>query len=414
MDLLLTPSRQISGEVFAPPSKSYAHRFLICAFLSKTSGYIKNVGGSKDVLATLTALSSVGLKYDLSGDGVSLSYAGWQGEPILDCFESGSTIRFLLPVISALGIKCEFTGSQKLLSRPMSDLITALNENGAEIDGFRLNGKLKSGEFKITGKISSQFISGLLFALPLLDGDSKIIIEGEKVSKDYIAITLEVLKVFGVEATETEYGYLIKGNQTYIMPKDIKIEGDYSGASFLLALGVLGGSVKVLNLNKNTSQGDKEIVSALKKFGGNITEVEGGYLARKSELKGASIDCEDIPDLVQILSVVASYSKGVTTLKNVTRLKIKESDRIEGIIKNLKIAGIKAEYDGCDLTVYGGKPTGGIFCSDNDHRTVMSATVLATFASGNSQILGAEAVQKSYGDFFKDYSSVGGIINGDI
>ncbi len=365
-------------------------------------------------MATLTALSSVGLKYDLSGDGVSLSYAGWQGEPILDCFESGSTIRFLLPVISALGIKCEFTGSQKLLSRPMSDLITALNENGAEIDGFRLNGKLKSGEFKITGKISSQFISGLLFALPLLDGDSKIIIEGEKVSKDYIAITLEVLKVFGVEATETEYGYLIKGNQTYIMPKDIKIEGDYSGASFLLALGVLGGSVKVLNLNKNTSQGDKEIVSALKKFGGNITEVEGGYLARKSELKGASIDCEDIPDLVQILSVVASYSKGVTTLKNVTRLKIKESDRIEGIIKNLKIAGIKAEYDGCDLTVYGGKPTGGIFCSDNDHRTVMSATVLATFASGNSQILGAEAVQKSYGDFFKDYSSVGGIINGDI
>ncbi len=414
MDIVITPSKQISGKVYAPPSKSYAHRYIISAFLSKERGFIEGVGTSKDVLATLSALSSIGLEYEMKEKGVEFYNTGKIKSNILDCNESGSTIRFLFPVVSALGIKAEFTGSEKLLSRPMKDLTDCLNVNGAKIDGFKLFGKLKSGDFNITGKVSSQFISGLLFALPILDGDSKIIIEGEKVSKDYINITLEVLEKFNIKIEETAYGYFIKGNQKYKLPKVMKIEGDYSGASFMLSMGALSDGVKVLNLNKFTSQGDKKIIDAINLFGGIVEEIDGGYFVKKGDLQGITLDCEDIPDLVQILSVIGAYAKGESRFLNVSRLKIKESDRIEGIIKNLNVAGIKAEFNGNDLVVYGGIPIGGTFSGDNDHRTVMSASVLATFSKGESVILGAEAIKKSYPNFFKDYNTIGGITSGDI
>ena len=415
MDIKITPSKQISGEVFAPPSKSYAHRFIISAFLSKESGFIKSVGTSKDVLATLNALSSIGLKYNLTNSGVEFSYNEIGEYSVLDCRESGSTLRFLFPIVCALGLEVEFTGSEKLLSRPIKDLADTLKENGAKIDGFKVSGKLKSGDYKITGKVSSQFISGLLFALPLLDGDSKIIIDGEAVSKDYIKITLEVLNVFGIKIEETAYGYFVIGNQKYKCPKTIEIEGDYSGASFILALGALSDKgVTVLNLNKASSQGDKKIIDALKLFGAKITEVDGGYFVKKGELNGITLDCENIPDLVQILSVVASFAKGESRFLNVSRLKLKESDRIEGIIKNLTSAGVKAEYTGNDLIIYGGEVKGSVFYGDNDHRTVMSGVVLSTFCKGESTILGAEAISKSYPEFFKDYKLIGGIVDGDI
>ena len=414
MDIIVSPSRQISGEVYAPPSKSYAHRYIISAFLSKESGFIEGVGTSKDVYATLNALSSIGLEYKMKDNGVEVHNTGKIKSNILDCNESGSTIRFLFPVISALGIKAEFTGSERLLSRPMQDLTKCLNANGAKIDGFKFLGKLNSGDFHITGKVSSQFISGLLFALPILDGDSKIIIEGDKVSKDYILITLEVINKFGIKIQETDYGYFVKGNQKYVCPKKMQVEGDYSGASFMLTMGALSDGVKVLNLNKSTSQGDRKIIDAIKLFGGIVNEVDGGYFVKKGELIGITLDCEDIPDLVQILSVIGAYAKGESRFLNVSRLKIKESDRIEGIIKNLKVAGVKAEYNGNDLIVYGGNPKGGVFSGDNDHRTVMSGAVLASFASGNSTILGAEAISKSYPNFFKDYVAIGGNISGDI
>ena len=279
---------------------------------------------------------------------------------------------------------------------------------------FNLNGKLNSGNFKINGGISSQFISGLLFALPLLNGDSNIEIIGERVSQNYIDITLDVLKDFKIAVEKTANGYFIKGNQKYIMPSNATIEGDYSNSAFLLAMGVLGDGVTVTNLNKNSKQGDKKIVEILKDFGGDIKEVENGYIAKKGELNGITVDCEDIPDIVQILSVVAGYAKGKSVFKNVNRLEIKESNRVLGIINNLKNANIKAEYNGKDLTVYGGIVTSGIFNGDNDHRTVMSAVVMASFTSGESVIKGAEAVNKSYPTFFSDFISLGGITNGDI
>ena len=413
MDIKITPST-IKGVVNAPPSKSYAHRYIIASFLSKTEGFISNCATSKDMYATLNCLKNLGLSYEFERGGVSLKFDKPAQNPILYCDESGSTLRFLIPIISALGVKCEFTGSKRLLERPIKELTNCLNENGAEINGLKLNGKLKSGKFTINGSVSSQFITGLLFALPLLDGDSTIEIVGETVSQNYIDITLDVLNEFGVTATKTDNGYHVKGNQVYKMPSKMAIEGDYSNSAFLLALGVLGDGVTVLNLNKNSKQGDSKIIDILKAFGGIIMDVENGYFVKKGDLKGITVDCENIPDIVQILSVIASYSKGKSVFKNVNRLEIKESNRVLGIINNLKNAGITAEYDGNDLTVYGGKVKGGTFSGDNDHRTVMSAVVTSAFSDGESTVKGVEAVNKSYPTFFKDFKALGGITNGDI
>ena len=414
MDIKITPSN-LSGKVYAPPSKSYAHRYIIASFLSKTNGFISNCKPSKDVLATLNALKNLGIDYLFDKGGLKITKGKSVNNPILDCDESGSTLRFLIPIASALGVKCEFIGSKRLMERPTKDLLDCLNENGANIDGLTLNGKLKSGKFTINGSVSSQFISGLLFALPLLDGDSNLEIIGERVSQNYIDITLDVLKDFGVLIEKTSNGYFIKGNQTYKMPKVMSVEGDYSNSAFLLAMGVLGEGVTVLNLNKNSKQGDKKIIQILKDFGGIVEEVEDGYFVKKGELKGITVDCEDVPDIVQILSVVASFANGKSTFKSVNRLEIKESNRVLGIINNLKIAGVKAEYDGKDLTVYGSKKIDyGTFNGDNDHRTVMSAVVLSAFSNGKSVIKGAEAVNKSYPTFFDDFRSLGGITDGDI
>ena len=413
MDIKITPSN-VGGTVIAPPSKSYAHRFIIASFLSKTDGFIFNCKPSNDVLATLNVLKNIGLDYSFCESGLAVKQGEIVKNPILDCGESGSTIRFLIPIVSALGVKCTFTGSKRLLERPIKELTDCLNANGGEIDGLNLNGQLKSGIFKINGGISSQFISGLLFALPLLNGDSSIEIIGETVSQNYIDITLDVLKEFGITIDKTPNGYFVKGCQTYKMPSKAVVEGDYSNSAFLLAMGVLGKGVKVLNLNKNSKQGDSRIIETLRDFGGIIQDVEDGYFAKKGTLNGVVVDCEDIPDIVQILSVVASFANGKSVFKNVNRLEIKESNRVLGIINNLKNAGIKAEYDGKDLTVYGGKVKAGVFNGDNDHRTVMSAVVASAFSDGESIVKGVEAVNKSYPTFFEDFNSLGGKTNGDI
>lgn len=410
MDVKILPSK-IKGEIKAPPSKSYAHRYVIASFLSGESVEVKGAGNSFDVLATLNALSSVGLKYSYNEDvDVTLTPPkSLTDNCLIDCKESGSTIRFLFPVMSALGVKCQFTGSQRLLQRPMKDIVECLNQNGADITGFCLNGRLKSGNFTINGQVSSQFITGLLFALPILEGDSRIKIIGQTVSKDYINITLDVLNKFGIEIEKTNDGYFVKGNQKYHSPKNIVVEGDYSGSAFMFCMGAIGGEVVVKNLNHQSLQGDKRILEALKSFGANVNEVTGGYKVQKGNLKGITIDCQHIPDIVQVLSVVAGFAQGKTQFTNVSRLEIKESDRIAGIIKNLSLAGIKAEYLDGNLTVYGcDKIHAGQFLGENDHRTVMSATVLALNCSGESVILGAEAINKSFPSFFEQVKILGG------
>ncbi len=414
MEVKITSNDKITGRVKSPPSKSYAHRQIICAYLSKKSTTIMGLGYSQDVLATLNCLSKVGLSYEYIGDDVKLSFKKFNENVVLDCNESGSTLRFLLPVISALGIKATFKGSARLLQRPIDNLVDALNANGANISSLKINGKLNSGTYQIDGNVSSQYITGLLLALPILDGDSKIVVSNEMVSKDYIAITLNVLKSFGILIEQTEYGFYVKGNQKYVYSGDIVVEGDYSGSAFLLSLGALGDGVEVTNLNKNSCQGDKQILNVLQKFGAIVKETDDGYFVKKGKLIGCKIDCEDIPDLVQIISVVASFASGQTILQNVSRLKIKESDRVEGIINNLKVANITAKFDGNNLIIEGGKAKSGKFLGYNDHRTVMSAVCLATFVDGVSVVTDSSAINKSYTNFYKDFISLGGKVDGDI
>ena len=224
---------QLNGEIIAPPSKSYAHRILISAFLSGAKVTVKNVGNSNDVLATLNSLKSLGAEYTFDGINATIQRIETPKTTTIDCNESGSTLRFLLPVAAALGINATFTGKGRLLERPLTDLVETLNQNGAKVVGHTVNGKLTSGNYKISPSVSSQYITGLMLALPTLNGDSKIIFKGIPVSLGYLDITLDVLRDFGINIRKTDYGYFVKGNQQYKKHDTVVVEGDYSGSALL-------------------------------------------------------------------------------------------------------------------------------------------------------------------------------------
>ncbi len=409
----ITPS-QISGEVFAPPSKSYAHRLLIASFLSGEEVVVKGVGDSADVIATLGALESLGAIIKKCDNGVCIKKTEVFGARETYCRESGSTLRFLLPVISALGINSTLTGEKRLMERPLGDLVDTLNKRGADIVGREVRGKLTSGEYKITAGVSSQYITGLLFALPILNGDSRLILDGDIVSKGYIDITLDVLRDFSIEVKRESYGFFIKGDQKYVPPiRDIVVEGDYSGSAFTLALGALSDKgVTVKGLKLDSRQGDRKIVDVLELFGADVHRRDSSVTVRKKELHAIELDCEDIPDLVQIISVVASYAEGESVLRGVDRLRIKESDRVQAVLDCMRLSGIEARYEDNALYIKGGRPHGAVFEGGNDHRTVMSSAVLASRAEGCSEIIGSEAISKSYPSFFEDFKALGGKVDG--
>ena len=390
---------KISGKISAIPSKSYAHRIAICNFLAGNEplGNCKNFT-SKDITATEECLKAV-----LSGKNT------------VDCGESGSTLRFLLPLLAARGGTFNFIGHGKLMQRPNDELFAALESHGVKVsktDTITISGKLTSGEFKIRGDISSQYITGLLVSLPTLIGDSEIILTTPLVSASYVDITLEVLSSYGIKILKTNTGYKVKGGQTY--KGNVFPEGDWSNAAFFLVLGAVAGDVTVTGLNLKSVQGDREIINLLKLAGADVVEDERKIKITKSELSGFTFDAQNCPDLVPIAAVLASNAKGKTVIKNVERLKIKESDRIESTIKMLSAFGISAQSDGKSLVVYGGEIKEGKVDSFNDHRIVMSAAVLATVAKGESEIIGAEAVNKSYPTFFEDFTKVGGkTVNGN-
>ncbi len=411
MDIKITQSN-LSGEINAPPSKSFAHRILISAYLSGKKISVYNIGSSIDATVTLEALKVLGAKIEYINGGVIIEGGTLPKEEVLiDCKESGSSLRFLLPVVSALGVKAKFTGCGRLLERPMTPLIDCLNSGGADIQGLTVKGKLKKGTYQIDGSVSSQYITGLIFALSIIGGEIKII--GKLVSQPYIDITLSVLKDFGVEVQKTASGYKILAG--YNPEKDtFTVEGDWSGTAFPISAGAICGEVTVNGVNLNSTQGDGKILSVLKSFGANILGKGNSVTVKKAPLSSITLDCEDIPDLVQIIAVVASFAKGKTVLKNVSRLTLKESDRIQAVINTLNVAGIKAEYIGEDLHITGGTPNGGVFSGGNDHRTVMSSAVMALGASGNSLITGVEACKKSYPEFFEDIKKLGGNLSGKI
>ena len=405
MKIKITPS-VLSGSIIAPASKSYAHRYIILACLSGVNVTVKNVGKCNDVIATANCMRALGADCLISGGDFIVKSFTPKKTAEIDCGESGSTLRFLLSVCAALGVKTKIKGSEKLLSRPSEELISVLNDKGANIQDLTVNGKIRAGRYEIDGSISSQYVSGLLMALSSLDGESELIIKGKAVSTNYIDITVDVLKDFGVKVEKTENGYKVFGG---FNAKDLYInEGDYSGAAFTLAAGTIYGNTAVKGLNFNSKQGDKEIIDVLKKFGAKINISGKTVNVEKSRLNGIDTNCENIPDLAQIIAVVAAYAKGKTVISGIERLKFKESDRIIAITDMLTAAGIKHACDVEKLEIFGGKVHGGEFDSKNDHRTAMSCAILAAGADGDSIIECAESVAKSYPDFYEDYKAIGG------
>ncbi|NLL56303.1 MAG: 3-phosphoshikimate 1-carboxyvinyltransferase [Clostridiales bacterium] len=404
----------LQGEVDIIMSKSYAHRLLILSALSDNSTKIVGRSDAQDILATISCLKALGAE-------IIDTYDGYLVHPITNAAkysvcnagESGSTLRFLLPVSAIFNCQCQFEVTGRLSKRPLEDLANALIAGGVEVTKtapYKVSGKLKSGEYTIRGDISSQYISGLMFALPLLEGDSKIIIEGNLASKSYIDITLDAINKFGVDIEETHYGYFIKGGQRYISPKEVKVECDWSNGAFFLAAGAINGDMLVKGLDISSKQGDKEIYNILRKMGADITSVHKGIRVKKSKLKAIEIDADNIPDLVPIISVLCSYASNTSVIKNVERLRYKESDRIESTIKMMSSLGIQIGYNG-NLNVQGGKVLGGTVDGYNDHRIVMSASIAALNARGETLITTAKAVQKSYPNFFSEYKALGGQVN---
>lgn len=418
MKVILSPS-QLSGTVSAPPSKSCMHRALICAAAADKPTKIICNSFSKDTEATMACLSALGAKFE-HGDAAVTVYPidknkKDEEECILDCNESGSTLRFMLPFAAALGKKCTFIGAERLGQRPLLPLCDALNKHGVTTsygESFlpcSIEGKLSGGIYEIPGDISSQFITGLLFALGVIGG-GEIKTTTPLKSGPYIDITTDIQKKFGIDIEKTENGYKVREGQKYISPGEIEIEGDLSNGAFWLVAGAIGSvdAVTCTSLREDTLQGDGKIVDILRDMGADITRDGDKVTVRKSDLKAVRVDCSDIPDIVPILCVAASAAAGTTVFENIERLRAKESDRVQTTADMLSALGGKITFDENTISVTGGELTGGEVSSANDHRIAMSAAVASLRCSGSVTIDMAEAVSKSYPDFYEKFTMLGG------
>ena len=378
MDLTITPQK-LQGSVNIIPSKSQAHRYLICAALGKGNTTLVCPDTNQDIEATADCLQALGAKILRTGNGYTVTpISTIPNFAVLKCRESGSTLRFLLPVVGALGIDCMFQMEGRLPQRPLSPLWEEMERMGCALarpteNTLRCVGKLRPGRYAIDGSVSSQFISGLLFALPLI-GESQLVITGKIESKPYIDMTKKALDLFSDQKSHDV----------------VDVEGDWSNGAFWLAAQKLGNMIQVTGLDPASVQGDRAAAALMPALQAHIT-----------------IDAADIPDLVPILSVVASANKGAV-FTNIQRLRIKESDRVASTIAMLESLGGKAEASENTLTVFPATFTGGTVNAMNDHRIAMSAAIAATVSTGCVTILGAECVQKSYPSFWAEYARLGG------
>jgi len=402
---------QLSGRIKAIPSKSFAHRILLCAMLSHGKILIEGINfSSDDIVATKECVRSLGC--DFVGEEL-VSPNRLKSEAVVNCNESGSLLRFIVPILSALNGRYIVTGSKKLLSRPMDDLVCCLRKNGASIayheDKIDISGQLKSGDFILRGDVSSQFITGLLLALPLLDGDSKIILTTSLASTAYVDITIAVMEQFGVKIIRDKNGFTVPGRQRFVAPYDgIKVEGDWSNAAFWLCGAAISGSATVSGLNLHSVQGDRKIIEYLSLMGASVVVQDDSVAVSSSSLKSIDVDVDETIDLVPVLAVLCSYAKGKSRLRRVSRLRFKESDRITAVLSLINSLGGRAEEEGDDIVVYGTELNGGTVCGYNDHRIVMSALVAALGCDDSVTINGAQAMNKSYPGFTEEYNKIGG------
>lgn len=409
MDITIFPEK-LQGAVSAIPSKSHAHRLMLCAALADKPTRIEIPTICDDLQATISCISGFGgeIEHCYGQAEIISPIQDLPSSAVANCGESGSTLRFFLPLAGALGVDTTFLLEGKLPYRPFSPLWEEMVRKGCRLSwvnragmqasgvqpsravtaGLRLEGQLRAGHYRIDGRVSSQFISGLLMALPLLEGDSRLELMGRVESKPYVDMTLQVLEQFGVHWQD----YTITGRQQFRSPGTVTAEGDWSSAAFWLAAAALGSDITVSGLSDNSVQGDKAISQLLPQLKEHIT-----------------ISAADIPDLVPILAVVAAANQGAV-ITDVRRLRLKESDRIRAIVEMLAALGGRATADENTLTIYPATFTGGTVDACNDHRIAMAAAIASTVCKDPVTILGAECVSKSYPNFWKEFTRLGGRI----
>lgn len=416
MNIKITGANLI-GSVKAIPSKSHAHRLLICAALADQATEIICEESSADIDATCDCLHALCAQVQKTASGFCVTPRHISKGTILHCRESGSTFRFLLPVACALGAESCFSLKGRLPMRPMEPLYTALEARGIMLSGkntplVSCSGKLSGGRYTIPGNVSSQFISGLLFALALVAEDSEIEIIGKPESRGYIDITLSAIRMFGIEVPFTGNSIRIRGSQRYLSPKKVSVEGDWSNAAFWLCAGsVKGSGITVTNLKPDSLQGDKAICEILRRFGADVQLRADSVAVRGGNLRGITIDVKDIPDLVPALAVVASVALGKTKIINAGRLKLKESNRLETVAVTLKALGAEVSEMPDGLLISGqNKLTGGSIKSYGDHRIAMMAAIASAACDSPVIIEDAHSVNKSYPRFFDDFKALGGLI----
>ena len=404
------------GNVEIPASKSVAHRLLICAALYGNGDVLKCNGISRDILATMNCLTSMGAKTERNGNFLMTRPVTNHGNEYrcLSCGESGSTLRFLLPVVGALGMSGEFLMEGRLPERPLQPLWDLLENHGMRLrkDGCRLyfSGRLEAGEYVIPGNISSQYISGLLLALPLLNSGSILRITHMIESADYIVMTEKALKTYHVDFKKRDgRTYLIEPAKKCVRtPMNLTVESDWSSAAFFLSMGALSHKGIVLqNMNISSGQGDRKILELLRNFGAEVIEEQASVSVRRNKLQGQKIDASDIPDLIPVLAAVASVSEGQTVIDHAERLRLKESDRLKTTTEMLRAIGADIQETGDGLIIQGKTfLNGGTVKSSNDHRIAMSAAVAASVCRESVTITDAECTEKSFPGFWNLLSSL--------
>lgn len=414
MIIQLTPDK-IGGSVTIPPSKSMAHRSFLAAALATGTSTITNIVYSQDMDATLAAVAQLGATVVRLENSVEITGNGGVFPPVtqpVDCIESGSTLRFLIPLFTLAPTPVTFCGRGRLMQRPQEIYKDLFIKKGLTFDDsdqtITIDGNLTAGEYTINGGVSSQFITGLLYTLPLLDGDSIIKITPPFESRSYVNLTLQVLADFGICVNwQDDYTLSITGHQSY-KPQQYKVEGDCSQAAFFAVLGAISGNITLEDIRQNTLQGDYVIFDILKRCGASFTIENGNYIFTNNQLNGCTIDLADCPDLGPILMVLGLFCNGTTVIKNAGRLRVKESDRIEAMHSEIKKLGGSMEVSGDTITLKTSTLTSSDnLDSSNDHRIVMALSVASMAGNFPIQISQAQAINKSYPDFFTDATSCG-------
>ena len=404
MEQIIKP-RPIEGSISAIASKSQAHRLLICAALADRKSEILCPETSKDIEATAMCLSALGAEIAYENGVYTVSpLTQPPKKAILPCSESGSTLRFLLPVAGALGVEATFVLEGRLPERPLSPLWEEMERHGCKLSRptkstLLCQGKLQPGRYRLAGNVSSQFLSGLLFALPLLNEASELELTTALESASYVDMTRAALSEFGIR----QQGWHIVP-QGYRSPGYCAVEGDWSNAAFWLCAGAISRGVTVTGLNPDSPQGDRKILAVLENFGAAVSRKNGAITVEPRPLRAGEVDARDIPDLVPPIALLAACAEGKTRISGAERLKIKESDRLQSVARTLKALGGQVEVTQDGLLITGSRLSGGKVDSFQDHRIAMLAAIASCRCTGSVILTGAEAVKKSYPRFWEDFS----------